>query len=254
MTSRSICDTIYRISRTRYEWESEMAAAIKVLDRRPESLSQVVFESIRDAITEKALSPGDPVSETRLASELGVSKTPVREALLRLRELGLVELDEVRKLRVVRPCRSAIQRAYDTRWAVESAVAELAASRAGADEKQEIIAYAHESVAASDGWDRSLFREQDHRFHMSVARASKSDALIELSFNLLTLTDVLKTRDVPLSGDKTLCAQEHVLIAEAILEGHEEAARRAAGDHVRHVSENVLRAFHVDIGPERGSS
>lgn len=75
---------------------------------------------------------------------------------------------------------------------------------------------------------------------MAVVRASKSGAFIELSLNLLTLTDVLRARDVPLSGDRTICACEHVLIADAILAGDSEAARRAAGNHVRHVAQSVL--------------
>jgi DNA-binding GntR family transcriptional regulator len=57
---------------------------LKPLAAKPESLTQIVFDTIRDAIVSKLLSPGHRVSEVGLARQLQVSKTPVREALLRL--------------------------------------------------------------------------------------------------------------------------------------------------------------------------
>ena len=61
------------------------------LPTRPESLSDVVYETIRDAIVHRTIPPGARVTETGLAKQLDVSKTPVREALLKLREIGLIE-------------------------------------------------------------------------------------------------------------------------------------------------------------------
>ena len=58
---------------------------------RNENLSHLVYESIRDAIINRSLPPGARLTETKLAEELNVSKTPVREALVKLREVGLID-------------------------------------------------------------------------------------------------------------------------------------------------------------------
>jgi len=84
-----------------------------------ERLADVVYETIRDRIMDKTLPPGERVTESGIAEQLGVSKTPVREALLRLRRIGVIEPDGVRGGRVVRPSRSAIREAYEIREALE---------------------------------------------------------------------------------------------------------------------------------------
>src|SRR3981081_2195160 len=83
-------------------------AGLRPLAPRAENLTDAVFEAIRDGIVDKVLTPGARISEAKVASQLNVSKTPVREALLRLRHLGLVEPTE-RGLTVVRPSGKAIR-------------------------------------------------------------------------------------------------------------------------------------------------
>src|ERR1043166_7375335 len=70
-----------------------MAQQLAPLTEKPESLTQLVYQALRDAIISKRLPPGERVSEASLARQLRVSKTPVREALLRLHAIGLVEAD-----------------------------------------------------------------------------------------------------------------------------------------------------------------
>src|SRR5207249_1759968 len=61
------------------------------LEVRPDSLTDAVYEAIRRGIIDRRLAPGSPVTEAALAEQLGVSKTPVREALLRLKDIGVIE-------------------------------------------------------------------------------------------------------------------------------------------------------------------
>ena len=75
---------------------------------RPQSLSDIAYDRIRTAIVQRALEPGTRVSESMLGEMLHVSKTPVREALLRLCHVGLVE-PTPRGLRVVLPDKDSIR-------------------------------------------------------------------------------------------------------------------------------------------------
>src|SRR2546429_2443129 len=72
------------------------------IEARPESLADMVYDAIRRLVMDKTLPPGSRVSENALAERLGVSKTPVREAMLRLRQIGVIQSDGVRGGRVAR--------------------------------------------------------------------------------------------------------------------------------------------------------
>jgi DNA-binding GntR family transcriptional regulator len=216
---------------------------LQQLNVRPEPVSAIVYAALRDAIVDKTLPPGSAVSEANLARELNVSKTPVREALLRLRELHLVEPDGARGLRVIRPSGDAITEAYEARWALESAAASLAATRADAEQQAALRDAADESVRRAEANDSTGFRESDRQFHATIAEAAASTRLTALAKNALLLTDVLRARDVPISGDSVRCSYEHVAIADAICEGDGRRAGELAGVHVMHVLSNVLAAF-----------
>lgn len=206
----------------------------------------MVYDAIRDAIIDKTLPPGSSVSEVDLARDLNVSKTPVREALLRLRELHVVESDGNRGLRVVHPSRAAIIDAYDARWGLESAAASLAAARASEAQRARVREAADESVACAEAYKREDFNRLDRIFHHRIAEAAVSPRLAELAKNALLLTGVLRARDAPMSGDSVKCAREHVDIAEAIRQGDEKSAADLAAGHVQHVLGNVLAALTVE--------
>lgn len=71
--------------------DEDAGPAELVLPHKPESLADVVYETIREAIINRVIPPGSRLTEAALADQLNVSKTPVREALLKLRQIGLVE-------------------------------------------------------------------------------------------------------------------------------------------------------------------
>jgi DNA-binding GntR family transcriptional regulator len=82
---------------------TELDPATTVLTlKRPESLTDAVYQAIREAIVNCTLEPGSRATEEGFPSAFGSSKTPVREALLKLREIGLLEPDGPRGFRVVR--------------------------------------------------------------------------------------------------------------------------------------------------------
>lgn len=219
----------------------------------PESVSQLTFEAIRDAIVDKELPPGGAVTEADLAEQLGVSKTPVREALLRLREIGLIEGDGRRGARVVRPSHDAIVNAFEMRWALEPALAGLTAVRATDEQRQEVRHAATRSLEAARARAVGEFRRWDRTFHAHVADAAASPGLAGLSKNALDLSAVLRARDFPRSGDSVKCAQQHVEIADAIERDDEASAHRLAAEHVEDVLRLVLKDTAQDPAVRTGA-
>jgi GntR family transcriptional regulator, rspAB operon transcriptional repressor len=216
------------------------------LGARPDSLTQVVYEAIRQGIIDKRLPPGARVTEAALADQLGVSKTPVREALLRLREVGVIEDHGRRGGRVVRSSAAAIRDAYETRQALESYAAGRSAERATLAEVRRLRAVAERSAERAHGNDLTGFLENDIEFHGLVAASAGNPALQRMIDDALTLALTLRRRDRPQATASVACAEAHVRIAEAIAGRDPANAEREMRSHIGFVLTVVA------AGPERG--
>lgn len=210
---------------------------------RASNLVDLVFEQVRAAILDKSLAPGLRVTEAGLAKHLNVSKTPVREALLRLRQIGLIEDDGRRGGRVIAPSQIAIEHAFEVREALEAFTAAAAAERATEDERASIAVAARQSLEGAEAGDRTAFSHWDGVFHERIASATANPRLMSLIDDTCALIATLRTRDLPHSGASVECARGHVAIATAI---EARDATRAAGEmraHLRKVKEYVLEAL-----------
>src|SRR5437588_4218573 len=130
----------------------------------PERLADVVYEAIRQSIMDKTLAPGARLTESGIAEQLGVSKTPVREALLRLRRIGVIEPDGVRGGRVVRPSLSAIREAYEVREALEVFAVRRVAARVSGRDLERICDTADRALAHAERGDHAGLRDRDFAF------------------------------------------------------------------------------------------
>lgn len=215
--------------------------ALEPVRTTTETLTQMVFESIKAAILDKALPPGGRVTESSLAAQLNVSKTPVREALLRLRHIGLVEATS-EGLSVVRPSLEDAREAYEHRVALERMAAQLAAGRAGDDAAAAIRKAAAASLDAARAGNRDGFRTADTEFHTLVAAASSNSRLAEAINESLVLIGVIRTRDVPDLGESVKCGEAHLAIADAIAAGDGRTAAEGMQHHIEHVMGLVIAA------------
>jgi DNA-binding GntR family transcriptional regulator len=168
-----------------------------VLGHKPESLTDVVYETIREAIINRVIPPGARLTEAALAEQLNVSKTPVREALLKLRQIGLVEPTGRRGGRVTLPSRVSIQHAYETRRGLESFAAEIVAQRGSAADIKVIRDAAARCLAAAEAGDFDGFRHWDVRFHEKIGEATGNPRLCELLNDSFAVVMALRRRDVP---------------------------------------------------------
>jgi DNA-binding GntR family transcriptional regulator len=215
--------------------------ALEPVEARPKSLSDIAFERIRNAIVARTLEPGTRVSEAMLGDMLQVSKTPVREALLRLCHVGLVEPTS-RGLRVVLPNRTIVRDAYELRSGLESVAARLAATRADAAQRGVITAAAEKSLQFARARDGAGFAEWDMAFHRSVADATDNGLLAKAVDDSVVLAFTLRSRDVLTADDSVRCGRHHVSIARAIKKGDAESAATQMYDHIVEVAEFVMAA------------
>lgn len=213
------------------------------LHTKPDSLTDRVYDAIRDAIITQRLPPGARVSEARLADQLEVSKTPVREALLRLAHIGLIESDGRRGGRVPLPSPENLRSAYDYREGLEAQSARLAAERRKETDRVEIERLAQDCLARARRGDIDGFRSLDREFHRQVSVSAHSDFLMRQANDAYDLTWTLRLRDAASAEHAATCAEQHVEIAAAIASQDAAAADAFMRAHISTVRNEVLQAF-----------
>lgn len=221
---------------------------------RAESLTERVFEAIRTAIVTKGFPPGAPLREATLAKQLNVSKTPVREALLRLRTIGLIEPDGRRGGRVIRPSRDRLTYAYEVREALEVFTTRTAATQGSGAQKREIAHAASESLIGAKDGGLATFSRWDAVFHARITEVAANPRMTELLDDAFALIVALRTRDAPDREVSIECGHNHVAVAEAILASQPDVAERRMREHVRFVKDFVIEALSEapdDAEPDR---
>ncbi|MFJ3214095.1 GntR family transcriptional regulator [Streptomyces flaveolus] len=216
--------------------------SVTVSLERPRKLGDIVLDQVRELIVTKQLPPGGRLSEAKIAAMLSVSKTPVREALLQLRMIGLVSMDDGHA-RVVAPSARLVREAYEVRAGLEALAARLAAERADASRRTALLPLAEQSLTAARDNDTERFRGLDRKFHHAVAAAANNDTAQQRIDDTLVLCQTLRRRDVLTGWDSQLCGQAHVGIAEAINAGDAETASREMYAHITYVMDKVLAAL-----------
>src|SRR5215211_847356 len=176
----------------------------------PAQLKRRVYEQLRDEILSGAAQPGTQLVEARIAAELGVSKTPVREALIRLQRDGLVAIEPYRGARVIEPSPADVREILELRVLLEAHVARDLAGR----RPPEVLERLERSIA--DG-RRALERGNDAR--VRAALTEFSDVMAESSGN----------RRLGKSLD------EHERILTAIQTGDADGAAAATEAHIRSI-------------------
>lgn len=148
----------------------------------------LIYEEIKRRIIELEMKPGDPISEKELSAEFGVSRTPIREALIKLTQIDLVEFRPRVGTFVTQIDIATVKSAYEVKKNLEAFAAELAAKRATVDEI-EILFQIIERFSTYDLIkDYKLCIQDDQLFHEIIRKASKNDILIDTLDMLNTKT------------------------------------------------------------------
>jgi DNA-binding GntR family transcriptional regulator len=206
------------------------------------SVVDQVYTAIHDRITSGSLARGARVHQEDLAEELGVSRTPVREALRRLAAEGLVEMRTNRGARVADIDQGGMRGAYDARLVVEPGAARLAAGR----RLPEPLTRMRAAVVAQRRSLRSVERsfEANREFHLALVAASGNEFLLQLVERLWVarIGGTIYERQVETQERMVLDVREHEQILEAIEAGD---GRRAESLTRRHLADAMKRSLDI---------
>jgi DNA-binding GntR family transcriptional regulator len=228
-----------------------LSSTIDPVSDRPPMMVDIIYGRLHQAITDRRFEPGSLMTEQGLADQLNVSKTPVREALARLRQVGLVEPDGRRGMRVVKLSLEGLRQIFEVREALETYVAGRAADRADPTCCALISTAAQASLDAALNGDILGFHKHDRFFHGEIAKAVNNQQMTQQIENAVAQVQTIIRREAfPDLDEMIKCARDHVRIATAIAAGARDTAAREMAAHIRKVHELLVAGSLEQVGAD----
>lgn len=209
-------------------------------------LRELVFESLREAIISGALPPSERLMEIQLAEEMGVSRTPVREAIRKLELEGLVVMIPRKGAYVAGMSIKDIVDVFEIRGALEGLAAELAAERATDEELETMERYLVKISEEIESGDLSKVVETDTDFHTFIYKASRNARLSQIINNLREQIQRFRTTSLSFPGRMKIALEEHRKIVEAVSSRDGELARKLAQEHIENAENTMMGMIQHD--------
>jgi DNA-binding GntR family transcriptional regulator len=215
--------------------------------RRYPGLADQVYHALTQSISVGKLRPGERLVFDRLAVQLGVSPTPVREALARLIQEGLIEEGPHGKLRMIRVTPRYVSDTFLVRAGLEGLAAELAAPRLSASQLAALRADLRKTSQALAAGDYQPYLATDRRFHRVICDAADNAVLSRELQSFQLHTDYIRGYSHRHSGDHIRRShEEHLKLLEILETRDPHASRLAMEQHIRSASGRISRLidFH----------
>ncbi|MET3901361.1 DNA-binding GntR family transcriptional regulator [Devosia sp. UYZn731] len=216
---------------------------------RGESAAALIEKDLRRAIIELELTPGSRLSEQDIATRLGVSRQPVREALIRLANSRLIEIRPHRGTVVARISAKEMTEALFVRQSVEIAVVGKAAQSFDAWQRKRIDSLLLKQEEASSDLDHATFREHDEAFHIAIAiGAGVGIAWIAIA-DMKALMDRVCNMTLQRAADMQRRVREHRAIVDAIDAHDVTGAQNAMALHLGSILDDLpeLETRHASL-------
>lgn len=209
-------------------------------------LREMVFESLREAIIQGRLKPGERLMEIQLADEMGVSRTPIREAIRKLELEGFVVMVPRKGAYVAGISVKDIVDVFEVRAALEALAAGLAAERITPDELEDLERSLVVISEVSSKEDINAIVETDTNFHELIYKASRNERLFQIVIHLKEQIQRFRTTSLSQPGRSKDALEEHRKMVEAISDRNVELAQNLARDHIENAEQSMLNALRED--------
>jgi DNA-binding GntR family transcriptional regulator len=218
------------------------------VDRK--STASIIADKLREAIMRGSLEPGTQLHESDLAGQLGVSRGPLREAMQRLVQEGLLRSERHRGLFVIELDEAGIIDVYRTRRVVERAAARLIMTR-DVEEVADRLSEVYEEMKQAVGdEDRFALSEADLYFHEAFVEESGSLRLVRMSRTLLVETRMCLSAMAESYEFPQRLAEEHAEIIDAVRARDEEHLLALIDQHIAAALQRLTTAYEAEEGQE----
>lgn len=209
-------------------------------------LRDVVFNTLRKAILTGELKPGERLMEIHLANRLGVSRTPIREAIRKLELEGLVIMIPRRGAEVAQITEKSLKDVLEVRRALDALCAELACERITQEELQSLKVACEEFARATRTKDATVIAEADVAMHDIIVKATGNARLIQLINNLSEQMYRYRFEYIKDESRHDNLVEEHRMIYDSIVRKDKEAAAAAARRHIDNQEKSIIRQIQLE--------
>lgn len=203
-------------------------------------LREVVFDTLREAIISGLLRPGERLMEIQLAEELGVSRTPIREAIRKLELEGFVVMVPRKGAYVAGISLKDIADVFEVRASLESLAAGLAAERITDEELEELERILVRKGEIIEHGDVTDYVNADTEFHDKLYRASRNQRLLQILSNLQDEIHRFRSVSLAYPGRMKEALEEHRKIVEAVADRNIARAQALAWEHIEKAENGLV--------------
>ena len=209
-------------------------------------LRDVVFNTLRKAILTGELNPGERLLEIQLANQLGVSRTPIREAIRKLELEGLVIMMPRRGAEVAQITEKGLRDVLEVRRALDALCTELACDRITEEEKQRLRDACDEFEKATATGDATVIAAADVALHDIIVEATRNQRLIQLINNLSEQMYRYRFEYIKDENQHNNLVEEHRMIYESIVRCDKEGAAKAAKLHIDNQESSIIKQIRAE--------
>ena len=204
-------------------------------------LRDVVFKTLRQAILKGELEPGERLMEIQLAERLGVSRTPIREAIRKLELEGLVLMIPRRGAEVAKISEKNLRDVLEVRRSLEELAIDLACQRIQEEELETLREAQKEFSAAVAAGDAMEIAQTDEKFHEIIYSGTGNQKLMQILSNLREQMYRYRLEYIKDANKRQILLVEHEQILKALSLRHVQEARLAVREHIDNQEITVLK-------------
>lgn len=234
-----------------------MATKSKAISRRSRRPGEAVpltaqaYRAVKEDILSNRLAPGQPVPVERFVSQLGLSRTPIREAILQLAKEGFIEIRPRMGTFVSHLNLRQIQELYEVRSVLEGRAARLAARNADRRQLQEVERQLRAQRTEGPDIDLAAISEAGQQLHRLIVHSAGNQTLEGMILSLYDHFTRFRRLSLQIPEKILSSHQEHLGILEALIAGDGELAERRVHEHFDHAARYLLDSL---LGSSRAAS
>lgn len=209
-------------------------------------LRDVVFNTLRRAILKGELKPGERLMEITLADKLGVSRTPIREAIRKLELEGLVVMAPRKGAKVASITERDLNDVLEVRKGMEVLAISLACKRITGEELEKLETIEQSFQKLIESGNLTELAEMDVKFHDTIYQATNNQRLVQLLNNLREQMYRYRMEYLKDIAVRRTLAEEHKAICRALRERDEQQAEQYVSIHIDNQQKAIIRSLNQE--------
>lgn len=209
-------------------------------------LRDVVFNTLRRAILKGELKPGERLMEIALADKLGVSRTPIREAIRKLELEGLVVMAPRKGAKVASITERDLNDVLEVRKGMEVLAISLACKRITGEELEKLEMIEKKFQRLIESGNLTELAETDVKFHDTIYQATNNQRLVQLLNNLREQMYRYRMEYLKDIAVRRTLAEEHKAICQALRKRDEQEAQKYVGVHIDNQQQAIIRSLNQE--------